>query len=524
MDLEANADSICALEEQIREHGRTAIRFKRARNSLLNISKLPPEVLGNIFHCNTALKDDDFGGLDEGSHNFLLVCHHWFEVALRTPGIWSFWGNTPKDWARWYRRSETAPLDLVLGYGDYEAEDFDTNLRSALQGRATRDTIRRIHLFNDDPGLLSSIIASLTPNSEEVRPNSIESFILQNWSDMPVDLSDFFAHYRFPKLRHLDLTDCAISPWDRLTSRTSALTTLHLELNHPSLAPTTPQLLSIFASNPALQKVTLGRCAIPADGDGGESSSRVQLRHLKGFKSVGDLRHIVRLLHQLDLPRDMRKLSLYLHGCRTTDVSQVIGPYLRGLLQHRDRPQDGLKVSASSRYHTRKSCHITLLASDVKGINFSVPAKARVDRFFAITFPPNEMPDRSALEKATLDLITYIPREEVVDFRACNDSIATVDAWTQFPNLRGLSFDSVPLLTAFPSPLVEDGKILPSLDYILLENVSVNGGDWSPLVAFLTCRLSSGNRLDKLVVTNSSAMCPEVKEEIRGMVRKLRIV
>ena len=96
MDREIETDSIHVLEEQIRERERTAVKLKRARNLLLNVSKLPPEILGDIFRWNVTFKDYSVG-LDERSHNFLLVCHHWLEVASRTPEIWSFWGNTPRD-------------------------------------------------------------------------------------------------------------------------------------------------------------------------------------------------------------------------------------------------------------------------------------------------------------------------------------------------------------------------------------------------------------------------------------------
>ena len=50
MDREINIDSIRALEEQIREHERVSIKLRRTRNSLLNVSRLPPELLGNISH------------------------------------------------------------------------------------------------------------------------------------------------------------------------------------------------------------------------------------------------------------------------------------------------------------------------------------------------------------------------------------------------------------------------------------------------------------------------------------------
>ena len=61
---EINIDSIRALDEQIKEHEKAAIKLKRARNSLLNVSKLPPEVLGKIFCWNVTFKDD-FGGLEK---------------------------------------------------------------------------------------------------------------------------------------------------------------------------------------------------------------------------------------------------------------------------------------------------------------------------------------------------------------------------------------------------------------------------------------------------------------------------
>ena len=87
MDQEINLNSIRALEKQIQEHERAIIQLKRARNSLLNVSTLlPPEILGRIF-CWNVVRDGYFGGLPKASHNFLLVCHHWFQVASGTPGL-----------------------------------------------------------------------------------------------------------------------------------------------------------------------------------------------------------------------------------------------------------------------------------------------------------------------------------------------------------------------------------------------------------------------------------------------------
>ena len=310
---EINIKSIRALERQIKEYKRTIIKLKRARNSLLNVSTLPPEVLGKIFRW-VVTPEGIFGGIEKASYSLLLVCHHWFEVASRTPEIWSCWGNTLEDWAKRHPLYPAAPLDLVLNGTGFRENALDATLRNALQDRAARDTIRRIHLTSEDSELLSSIISLLAANCEGLRSSSMESLIL--WESGTedrgglVDVSGFFAHYRFPKLQRLNLLNCTISSWDTLISRTSALTTLDLNLNDLSPIPTTSQLLLLFASNPTLQKVALAGRAVP-DHRGNESSFPVPLRHLKELKLTGGLRNVVGLLHELNHPRTSSYDSIY---------------------------------------------------------------------------------------------------------------------------------------------------------------------------------------------------------------------
>ena len=529
MDREANIDSIRALEEEIKEHERATIKLKRARNSLLNVSKFPPEVLGSIFRWNVILRGD-FGGLGEGSHNFLFVCHHWLEVASRTPELWSFWGNAPKDWARWYRRSATAPLDLVLGGYGYDERYFDTTLRDVLKDRATKDTIRRVHLTAAGTGLVKSILDSLTLEREEIRSNGIESFVLFNQSKASVDVSDFLAHYRFPKLERLSLNNCAISSWDHLTSRTSALTTLELDFTRlppapsptpsPPLPPTPPisQLLSILSSNPALRKITLLGRAVPDGGDGKESHPRVQLHHLKELRLNGSFRGVFNILHQLDHPANMDLLSLTLHDCHDADISQIVGPYLRDHLQRRDRSQNGLHLFASSGYRTYHVPHIALGVGNAGRTNYSDLAQMKIGMFVSVTMLLNGI-SRNAREKAVLDLVACTPREEVIYAKAHNNPIATEDTCAQFSNVKALSFDSVPLSAAFPSSNLAGDEIFPSLEYLQLERV--DDDDWSPLLTFLANRVSSGNRLDALVIRDSPNMPSGDAARIRGMVREL---
>ena len=159
----------------------------------MNVSKLPPETLGEIFRWNT-IRESDFGPLEDRSHNFLLVCHHWFEVASCTPELWSFWGNNLQDWRKQYLRHPTAPLDLVFNGSNCGRGPLDDDLRNALQDRTARDTIRQIHLTSrGDSEVLDSIISPLA-NREGIRSSSVESIILQcEYKGESPTISDFFA-------------------------------------------------------------------------------------------------------------------------------------------------------------------------------------------------------------------------------------------------------------------------------------------------------------------------------------------
>ena len=203
MGPEINVNSIVALEKQIEEGIGDVIHLKRTRNSLLNISTLvPPEILGHIFRWNVVTPVGDICGLRKGSYNFLLVCHHWFEVGSSTPALWTYWGDTLKQWSQQYRRSGTAPIDLRLNVRDNTDDiPFDGPLRDALRNRAACDSIRSIHFWGLDADL-HSVISSLIVDGEDIRDSSIESLSMGSFN---LGIFDFLTRYRFPKLRNLRL-------------------------------------------------------------------------------------------------------------------------------------------------------------------------------------------------------------------------------------------------------------------------------------------------------------------------------
>jgi hypothetical protein len=178
------------LDEQIKEHQRPVVELKRTQNSLLNISRFPPEISGDVFSW-CAIPD----GFEKRSYNFLLVCHLWFEVASCTPELWGFWGNNLQDWEKHHLRYPKIPLDLILDGSRLAGDTLDDTVSDSLQDRASRDSIRRVHPRVKDWRLLSSMLFPLTADCEEVRYNSVESFILQNEgaTSPPVDVSGFFT-------------------------------------------------------------------------------------------------------------------------------------------------------------------------------------------------------------------------------------------------------------------------------------------------------------------------------------------
>jgi hypothetical protein len=518
MDRERNLDSIRELEKQIQEQERALTQLKRARNSLLNVSTLlPPEVLGNIFRWNV-IPDGDFGGLPKASYNFLLVCHHWFQVASGTPGLWGFWGNSIEDWAHRHIHCRTAPLDLVLI--GRASDRLDDTLRGALQDRAARDAIRRVHLKDGSGELLNSIISCIITEGEETRSNSMKSFMLWNTSGSGVDVSYFFSQYHFPKLQRLDLHGCSILSWDLLRSQITSLTTLSLTNCQRSPIPTLSQMLSILSANPNLQSLILFHGSIPhAYSDG---PSPIQLRHLKRLHLTSDFCCVFGLLNQLELPDRMDSLHLSLFECSPSDLPRTLGPYLGNHI--RRRSPGGLKLSVDPGPN-----FFTILVGDAcKGDLFRKRWFVTVNWVMTVTLGEGEADElcfntiAHEADKLCFDVIAYIPQEEVVEVKTTLPILCSENLCVQMCNLAHLHLDHVDLSTWFVEPVTREPHVfkdlLRGLRSISITRFGLSGDDWSPLTNFLARRAAVGNRISSLSVRGYPPMGKDVVESIRRTV------
>jgi len=508
---EINLDSILALDAEI-------IRLKRTRNSLLNVARMPPEILRHIFHFNILpeVGGDRFAGIGEGAYNFLFVCHHWFQVARRAPELWCSWGINLGSWKRWHLRSGISALDLVLDGWRWEDGSFDGALRDALRDRAARDVIREVHLRSWDMDLLASILSSLTPEDGGIRCSSMESIMLSG-----VDISDLFDRHHFPKLRDLHLSNnFKISSWAHLTSTTTALTDLLLGWNDatpPSTIPTTSQMLSLLASNPNIRSLTLQWLAI-SDDSGNGSSSLVPLCRLERLCLIGNFHFVFPILRRLELPERIDSAQLELFDCKFEEAYEIIGPYIRDYLQRDPRFRDRLEISASS------TSHCTSINASTVGVGYCGPIPLPHDDSpcanFQMTLSNRIHPNVG--KRLGTNVLALLSSESVVGLKT--NFLVTEVVVASMPNLEALCLVNPVVLDKFllldPDGPNADKKLLPRLRRLQLEEPKVEEGNWSPLVTYLDHQTSDGQAVSLKVFGKVVHVCSDVVKQIEDLVEE----
>lgn len=291
----------------------------------------------------------------------------------------------------------------MLDGAGHQVRSFDKTLRDALADRAARDLIQKVHLRSQDEDLLASILSSLTPEEEGIRPSRMESIVLGD-----VDASNFFARHRFPKLRDLSLSMRSNITWDHLKSHARTLVNLVLrdDLTSPAAAP---QILSLLASSPGIRTLKLLLMTPNNDSSHG-LNYRVSLPHLESFSLIGSIHQILSILQRLEFPSMVNDASLIFFDSTLEESRQVIGPCIQDYLKRDARFGDGLKISVSS------TVDRVSIRAGAKGFKNSHLDRFPNYGFLSADFAVVLSPTASERERYQLciDMLALLPRERVV--------------------------------------------------------------------------------------------------------------
>jgi hypothetical protein len=383
MGREANEDAIRRLDEEI-------LKLNRKRNSLLNIStRVPPEILGYIFRWGVGrarIEPSQYPlRVTKGSYNFLLVCHHWLDVASQTPELWTYWGNTLEAWNQQCSRprSGMGPVDLVVGHHSPAALSTFPNepLRAALRKLAEDGKIRSLYFHHPMLRSYERLLSALAPDGQSVTPSNIEfiSFKLVHSKVLTdrgkptalghyADVSPLFTRHHLPKLQYLSLSwGLRMTAWSDLGLHTAALTALDLAISDEGSRPTLAELVSVLASNPLLQTLNLYGHAVPPITED-QPSLRVALPRLKELATHADFSSTFKLLSLLDLPAKVHTTRLIAYDCTIDNIVGALGPFATRFIYNHGADRLEVLVNANRQFMT---VEVTPVSGAAEGNTFA---------------------------------------------------------------------------------------------------------------------------------------------------------
>ena len=268
---------IARLEESIRA-------LKSHRNELSPISRLPVEILCNIF---SLIEDNDIFRRPESWTNFSQVSQHWRSAALSAPELWT---NIPLSNPLWAQemliRSKKAKLTirygLFLDESDYKIIE---TVRSCLH---EMNRVEEINLSSLPRLALEKIFRDLPKSAPQLHTLCIDSL---HSVETAFSIHEDFL-YDTERLQRIELTKCKIR-WDSqfLTGLTRLTLEDSLETNSSII-----QVLDALQRMPTLIDLRL-KDSIPENSEGLSTYPVVDLPYLRVLhisSGVGPLTTVLR--------------------------------------------------------------------------------------------------------------------------------------------------------------------------------------------------------------------------------------
>ncbi len=322
------------------------------RNTLIPISRLPPEVLGLVFRLIAP-------GPENKCLAFSQVCHHWRELALNDPQLWrSPIMEIPELAAEMAERANGIPLDI---YASSSGTGGIMLRRTTVL--ATDRAVGRLKLATSSGSPIQTV-SVLTNWLALTSCDTLRYLDLQ--CDIDTEVAGIIGHPDsvFPLLRYLYLKHYVI-PWS--AGCYSNLLALEITLqrrrgqgsHYMSIGATTNVLLR----SPNLTKLVLTNVMFLGDTPGHPASlpeltAKVRLPNLTDMELQDTPYHLQCLFSSIETPK-LSKLVVYI---RTPDEQERIvevQPLLRliadNLAQSTIRTFQSVKFQVSTRYHIVKA-------------------------------------------------------------------------------------------------------------------------------------------------------------------------
>jgi len=271
-------------------------KLKSRRNTLAPISRLPPEILSNIFMLCVTDNDGHFTVTPYRWSWITIshICRHWRNVALECSSLWCHLDFSKPDWIpEMLNRSKVAPLSVKIRNEHYFSKKSLDALNAAFQHMYRIKELDLCVPAGDFEDMLCDITQAapcIHTLSVSSKPSSL--FTLARTISLPQD----FLSGDAPSLTHLELRDVHL-PWG--SSLLKNLTCLKIFHSGTTFRPSLEQLVEILSCMPSLGTLELQN-VLPTTRS--LLSTEVVLSHLCDIRLEGDIAACAILLDRISFP------------------------------------------------------------------------------------------------------------------------------------------------------------------------------------------------------------------------------
>ena len=470
-------ESLHAIDDKIKSDEKSTQALKHYRNTLVPISSLPDEILAAIFSFSVALPS-----LPTAPFSISHVCHHWRELSLNLPHIWSqinFTKLTPVGTAEMLARAKMAPLHLEgVTKKNVTTKIFEGQIKAHIQHTrhlsisAPQEQLRQMlkQLVSSAPTLEQFSVTNLTKGC--------------SWQGPPViRIPDKLFDRKAPKLIYLRLNNCVIHWGLPLIGPLEGLRDLELYSYPQNAKIACHHWVDALKQMPQLERLTLhdGVPFNPENSLSVKSGLTVLLPSLTELDisaSAGDCRVVLAYLVLPVLTRLFIKAGTTHRKGR--DVQYLI-PYV---VRNTHRPQDTEPLQSLFIGGDKSHAEIVAWNAPGKDINDGLCSSAGLPdgiHLARVAFSIVNKNWRTRNDIPLYDaLLTALPLSSIASLTVKGGTPLTGQVWRnhapRWHKLRRVRLfpTSVPAFRGVIKDALSLGPLLPSLEELVLINVSLN--------------------------------------------------